>query len=1079
MTKRQVKEVAAVQERWREGGLVDKEYFKELEELLVPEEDIQEEPASQQEAMETEEEVKEVKVEVKEEVKEDLKEGTEEKVKSKNNGPKFGKTDEEYEAKVEAGGDTPARRSSSRKPKNQPSVMDMFKKKAGGQEKRKSSAGEEVPEKRLKGEEEAEGERSKVVVAKEPRPSIERCKTCRQLVDSPDTMAYLGHPDGAVEEFIGISDQRLSLFEDGGYEEGLPQYKITGYTVYDKEGHVAPFDTGIIDKNKFLYFSGHLKHLICEDPSTEDGVPVFDCGPINAWSNAGFDGGEKALTIFSTSYAEYYLMEPSEVYAPFNRVVEEKVFLTKHVIEFLQRSRDVENRPDVEYEDLLNYLSTVVPPEGLQQLTDEVLLRHADFVVNQVFSYEEAGDEDEVELVKMPAMKDIIKLAGVKLGVRKQLRIKKKQKQMPKWSAACVTPLVRGVFDAIFAEQMADEAEGEKKGGKKRSKRCGMCDHCLRKECGVCKNCKNMTKFGGNGKAKQACEQRKCEKVETPEDEAEEEVEEPETLLSPDAKSKEKKDAKKVHKEVEWRGEGVVEGRRTYYTGALLDGELEVALGDTVLISPSDPSIPLYVATVSKLYDGRDGPTVHVIWFSRGTDTMFGDAADPTQLFLIDDCEDQPLLSVYRKCTVEMLAEPRMEEWRQLGGSDPGKEKTDDGITFWCSFWYDGATRFEYRQPLPPRPEGVPAAVHCAMCGVVAAREAWDEPQLVGEPVDGCYSSLTWRGAAVRPGDALYLKPGSARLKIRQKEKKEVERIEQEANVDEELFPEYYRKRGYVKGNNYNTPDPFQVCVVKQIRQEGGTVRLRVQLFYRPEDTHLGPAAAERAYNNLLYWSEEEQLVDFAAARGRLAVSFFDLATDAAVLERWGEEGPNRFFFQQWYNADEKQFDEPPPSAQRIGQQGKGGKGKSSAPKKEEKVAASEGAAVGAEFPAVPQRLACLDIFSGCGGLSAGLHQAGVADSKWAVEIFEPAAQAFKLNNPECTVFSDDCNLLLTNAITGVKTNERGQVIPLRGQVDLLCGGPPCQGFSGMNRFNHREYSQFKNSLVSTYLSYCEYYRPR
>ena len=33
------------------------------------------------------------------------------------------------------------------------------------------------------------------------------------------------------------------------------------------------------------------------------------------------------------------------------------------------------------------------------------------------------------------------------------------------------------------------------------------------------------------------------------------------------------------------------------------------------------------------------------------------------------------------------------------------------------------------------------------------------------------------------------------------------------------------------------------------------------------------------------------------------------------------------------------------------------------------------------------------------------------------------------------------------------------------------------QGFSGMNRFNHREYSQFKNSLVSTYLSYCEYYR--
>jgi len=41
----------------------------------------------------------------------------------------------------------------------------------------------------------------------------------------------------------------------------------------------------------------------------------------------------------------------------------------------------------------------------------------------------------------------------------------------------------------------------------------------------------------------------------------------------------------------------------------------------------------------------------------------------------------------------------------------------------------------------------------------------------------------------------------------------------------------------------------------------------------------------------------------------------------------------------------------------------------------------------------------------------------------------------------------------------------------------MLVGGPPCQGFSGMNRFNAGQYSHFKNSLVSTFLSYCEYYR--
>lgn len=42
-----------------------------------------------------------------------------------------------------------------------------------------------------------------------------------------------------------------------------------------------------------------------------------------------------------------------------------------------------------------------------------------------------------------------------------------------------------------------------------------------------------------------------------------------------------------------------------------------------------------------------------------------------------------------------------------------------------------------------------------------------------------------------------------------------------------------------------------------------------------------------------------------------------------------------------------------------------------------------------------------------------------------------------------------------------------------------MCGGPPCQGFSGMNRFNSRQYSLFKNSLVVSCLSYCDYYRPK
>lgn len=94
----------------------------------------------------------------------------------------------------------------------------------------------------------------------------------------------------------------------------------------------------------------------------------------------------------------------------------------------------------------------------------------------------------------------------------------------------------------------------------------------------------------------------------------------------------------------------------------------------------------------------------------------------------------------------------------------------------------------------------------------------------------------------------------------------------------------------------------------------------------------------------------------------------------------------------------------------------------------------------------------------------------GICETEWAIEMWEPAAQAFRLNNPGTTVFTEDCNVLLKLVMSGEKTNSLGQKLPQKGDVEMLCGGPPCQGFSGMNRFNSRTYSKFKNSLVVSYL---------
>ncbi|KAG7543021.1 S-adenosyl-L-methionine-dependent methyltransferase [Arabidopsis thaliana x Arabidopsis arenosa] len=58
-------------------------------------------------------------------------------------------------------------------------------------------------------------------------------------------------------------------------------------------------------------------------------------------------------------------------------------------------------------------------------------------------------------------------------------------------------------------------------------------------------------------------------------------------------------------------------------------------------------------------------------------------------------------------------------------------------------------------------------------------------------------------------------------------------------------------------------------------------------------------------------------------------------------------------------------------------------------------------------------RLATLDIFAGCGGLSYGLEKAGVSDTKWAIEYEERAGQAFKQYHPKTTTFVNNCNVIL------------------------------------------------------------------
>lgn len=81
-----------------------------------------------------------------------------------------------------------------------------------------------------------------------------------------------------------------------------------------------------------------------------------------------------------------------------------------------------------------------------------------------------------------------------------------------------------------------------------------------------------------------------------------------------------------------------------------------------------------------------------------------------------------------------------------------------------------------------------------------------------------------------------------------------------------------------------------------------------------------------------------------------------------------------------------------------------------------------------------------VDLFAGAGGLSCGLEMAGFKPIL-ANEIDPKYAETYKYNHPDTEVVVDDIR-----AVNDINLKEN---IGLKaGELDLIAGGPPCQGFS-------------------------------
>lgn len=107
-----------------------------------------------------------------------------------------------------------------------------------------------------------------------------------------------------------------------------------------------------------------------------------------------------------------------------------------------------------------------------------------------------------------------------------------------------------------------------------------------------------------------------------------------------------------------------------------------------------------------------------------------------------------------------------------------------------------------------------------------------------------------------------------------------------------------------------------------------------------------------------------------------------------------------------------------------------------------------------------------LDLFCGCGGMSLGFEEAGF-NVLLGVDLWEDALSTYKYNHNKSEILHADLSTLSGEDIK----KQIGQ-----NNVDIIIGGPPCQGFSVAGK---RVVDDERNQLYKGFVRMVAYFKPR
>ncbi|KAK3124625.1 hypothetical protein QOZ80_7BG0589580 [Eleusine coracana subsp. coracana] len=551
------------------------------------------------------------------------------------------------------------------------------------------------------------------------------------------------------------------------------------------------------------------------------------------------------------------------------------------------------------------------------------------------------------------------------------------------------------------------------------------------------------------------------------EDAEEEEQTETEKISKTPPSTRSRKCVAQASKEIKWEGEisgKTLSGEALYKCAHVRD--LIIAVGKAVTLEDDSGETVIYF--VEYMFQKPNGAKMaHGRMLLQGSQTVLGNAANEREVFLTNDCLEFELDNIKELVPVNIHSMPWGHKYRKENSEADkverakAEERKKKGLPmeYFCKslYWPEKGAFFS----LPHDKLGLGTGV-CSSCD--NSETDYDVLKVLSK------TSFIYRKVTYNVNDFIYVRP--------------------------DFFSQDEDRATFKAGRNVGLK-PYAVCHLLAIHDAAGSKKLNpastkvsARRFYRPDD--ISSAKAYASDIREVYYSEDTIDVPVDMIEGKCEVrKKIDLSNSdlPGIVE-------HVFFCEHLYDPATGALKQLPSNVKFMSMLQKA---TGALKKNKGKQICDSDQVDSSKWLEVPKenRLATLDIFAGCGGLSEGLQQAGVSFTKWAIEYEEPAGEAFNKNHPEAVVFIDNCNVILKAIMDKcgdtddcISTSEAAEQaaklaaeninnLPVPGEVEFINGGPPCQGFSGMNRFNQSPWSKVQCEMILAFLSFAEYFRPR